>query len=99
VRAGTSKSGLHNKPAGCGAAEAYVPALVVKKKKRNPSIHEVRLFSTPDDYRNSKFTVYLYLVPSTSCRGSTFLVNVSVNAPTFNSAKTQKCHCPLINGS
>jgi hypothetical protein len=23
VRAGTSKSGLHNKPAGCGAAEAY----------------------------------------------------------------------------
>jgi hypothetical protein len=24
VIAGTSKSGLHNKPAGCGAAEAYV---------------------------------------------------------------------------
>jgi hypothetical protein len=23
VRAGTSKSGLHNKPAGCGATEAY----------------------------------------------------------------------------
>jgi hypothetical protein len=23
VRAGTSNSGLHNKPAGCGAAEAY----------------------------------------------------------------------------
>jgi len=53
VRAGTSKSGLHNKSAGCGAAEAYASGPGSEEEVKNSDIHisgAIWRF-----YRNSNF--------------------------------------------